>query len=114
MTDLLDQYQDIRTKLTDERKALLARVALIDKALAGGASTPGAKKDVPKEARPGTLTDAILQAVTTGPATIKELQAALPTYPPKSVDTTVRQMAAGGRLSKDDSTPRKFGLPSQS
>lgn len=110
MTDLLDQYQDIRSKLTEERKALLARVALIDKALTGQASS-APKKDVPKEARPGTLTDAILQAAASGPLTIKGYQEALPSYPAKSVDTTVRQMAAGGRLSKDESTPRKFGLP---
>ena len=111
MTDLINQLQEIRTALTEERKGLMARVALIDKALAGGASTPSSKKDAPKEARPGTLTDAILQAAAAGPLTIKAYQEALSTYPAKSVDATVRQLAAGGRLTKDDSTPRKFGLP---
>lgn len=105
--DLLDQYQDIRTKLTEERRALMARVALIDKALAGQALAAPKKEAAPKANSKGTLTDAILEAASS-PTTIKELQAALPTFPPKSVDATVRQLAAGGRLTKDDQVPRRF------
>lgn len=112
MTDLIDQLQEIRNALIEERKTHMARVAIIDKALAGQAvATPKKEAPVPKEPRVGTLTDLILQAVAAGPMTIKALQAALPAAPPKSVDATVRQLAATGRLAKDDQTPRRFSLP---
>lgn len=107
MTDLIDQFQSIKQQLTEEKRSHQARIALIDKVLAGQAPVP--KKEAPKP-REGTLTDAIMQVAASGPLTVKQYQEALPSYPGKSVDATVRQLAAGGKLTKDESSPRRFGL----
>ncbi len=109
-TDLISQLTTIRQALSEEREGLLARVAVIDEALAAGAPSPA--KPTAKAPKATGIREAITSLVTRRPGqTIRELQEALPEHPPKTVENTVRAMASAGQLSKDDSTPRKFTLP---
>jgi|SRR6185369_9503053 len=112
--DLISQLTQVRQQLTQERETLLARVQVIDEAL--GTPTPTAKTQKrnpknPATPKPGGLKESILSAVEQQPGlTIKEIQS-LVSAPEKSVEATVHNLASGGQLVKDSSTPRKFSLP---
>jgi len=107
----LDQYRAARSSLWALRESLMLQVAEIDKALevapvradtklAKGTRTVGTPKGK------GTK-EAVLQAVST-PSTLKEIKAALPNIPEKSLESVVYALASSGQLSKDGSKPSKF------
>jgi hypothetical protein len=112
-TDLIAQLTSVRQALTDERESLLARVAVIEAALGvtPAAAPAKARKVAPKTPKAGGIREAITAVVSARPnLTIKEIQAAVD-HPASSVEATVRAMASAGKLSKDESSLKKFSLP---
>jgi hypothetical protein len=113
--DLITQLTQVREALTQEREALIARVAVIDDALGTPAAATKPTKRTPKTAaasKPGGLKESILTAVEGTPGlTIKEIQLLVSEGSPKSVEAIVHGLASEGRLTKDGSTPRKFSMP---
>lgn len=110
--DLIDQLQDIRTQLTDERKTLMARVALIDQALgmASGSKPTRAKPALDLGAKPGGIADAILTALAAKPGlTLGEIQAAIPDRKPKSIESLVSQLSTTGKLTHTGK-PRRYSV----
>lgn len=92
-------------KLQAERAKLVARLAEIDAELGGGEAAPA-------KVRARGVNVAVTAFIAQHPgSTIKEVQAGLPELPASSVETNIRAMAAKGALMKDDSTPRKFSVP---
>jgi hypothetical protein len=111
--DLVNELESVRERLVQERQRLLARVALIDVALGGGTLKAAPAK--PRTPKAGTVAEAIRVVLAGRPGlTIRELQDACPEHAAKTVEATVRNMAACGHLTKDDQTPRHFWLPEKS
>jgi len=118
-TPLIQKLAETRLALEAEREALLARVAAIDEALAVGtvSTAPKAVKSVKptkesKASKPG-LREAITGSLVgkSGGLTIRQIQEALPTHPPKSIESLTHTMATAGKLAKDNSSPKRFSLP---
>lgn len=108
--DLVQQLSEVRTKLQERKARLLAEVAAIDEALGQAPPKPQAKPG--KAVRTPGIGDAILQFIKLRPwSTIKEVQAGFPEQNPGSVESTVRNLAANGKLIKDDGTTKRFALP---
>jgi hypothetical protein len=112
---LIEQLNAARAALQDERTSLLERVAVIDQALGASPSkgAPRAAKGVhtvntPKPPKGGTK-EAVLTALA-APATLKEIVAALPQFPSKSLESTVYALAKEGAISKDGSKPSRFSV----
>jgi hypothetical protein len=115
VSTLTAQLANVQNALRRERHSLMARVALIDQALGTQPIKPAKAPKAPRAPRAGSVPDAIVASfVAFGPGyklTIREIQKELPSLPPKTVEATVRTMAADGRLAKDDQTPRHFWTP---
>lgn len=91
-------------KLQAERARLVARLAEIDAELGGEAK--------PARTRTKGVSEAVLAFVTAHPlSTIKQVQEGLPELPAPAVESAVRGLAGKGTLIKDESTPRKFSVP---
>ena len=111
---LIQQMTEARTALEKRKADLLAstaaEVAAIDQALGQLPAKPQAKGT--KAVRTPGIGEAVLQFVKLRPwSTIREVQAAFPEANPSSVESTVRNLAAGGKLAKDDGNPKRFALP---
>ncbi len=111
---LIEQLNQVRQALQDERQSLLNRVATIDQALA---VTPSAKPQKPAKSpniirtpKSGGIREAVLSAITgTSGLTMKEIQTLLSEHPAKSVESVVHSLSSAGTLAKDGS-PRKFSI----
>lgn len=112
--DLVQQLADIRSKLTEERRALLERVDVINKALGFDPQTATAAPKPRAPRRPGVGADVIDFLKQHPASTIKAIQEGLSQHPAASVESTVRSLAAGGKISKDDQTPRHFSARADS
>ena len=112
--DLVQQLSDVRQALQDERTRLVERIATIDQALAVSPSVPRTVQK-PKTPKPATgIRQAIGAVLASSPnLTIRQIQEATREHPPKSVEATVRAMASEGKLAKDESSPKKFSLPTK-
>lgn len=92
-------------KLQAERAQLVARLAVIDAELAGEAK--------PSRERSKGIGKQVLAYVQAHPnSTIKEVQAGLPELPASKVESTMRGQAKKGILVKDDSSTKKYSVPS--
>ncbi len=108
---LVQQLAEIRAQLVEERQLLLARVVIIDEALGQQSVQPQAVKSAAK-ARTQGIGDAIVAYIQSRPwVTIREVQVGFPEAKPSSVEATVRNLSAAGKLIKDQGNPRKFAIP---
>jgi hypothetical protein len=108
-TNLIAALVNAKAALMEERQGLLDRVAVIDQAL-GAAPSKSAARGASKEPKAPKVggTKAAVLGVASVPSTLKEIVAALPAVPAKSVEAVVYALAKDGALSKDNSKPSKF------
>jgi hypothetical protein len=110
---LIQKLSEVRQALEGERQELLARVAVIEQALAVAAPTKVTKPHTkePKGQRAGGIREAVLTSLVgkTG-TTIRQLQDMLPDHSPKSVESVTHGLASAGLLKKEGTNPKRFSL----
>ncbi len=112
---LIDQLNQARQALQEERESLVARIATIDEAL-GVQPQKAAKKEPKGSKKPKAgIKEAVLTILGAGgPLTIKQVQDTIgPDASPKSVEAVMHGLVTSGHLIKDASMPRKFSLISK-
>lgn len=108
----IEQFTQARTALLALRQSLMDQVQTIDTTLgtspSKAAPKPAKEPNSAKAPKAGGTKETVLQAVTAGPMTLKEIVTALPQYPAKSLESVVYALASAGKLAKDGSKPAKF------